>query len=183
MAALAGDARALVVGAAAVRWRSSILPFSLANAVDRRSTRWPRRSSGAGSLFGIPFHLAHPGSFVARAAGDDLRAGPARARARVDVRPLPPRERALEHARVPGLARHRRSSSALAPPGLDAADLLGAAADLGLPRDPRTRRSAARLGPASACRSPSALVYVAIATCVPGSSSTAARERATLSLT
>ncbi len=116
------------------------LPFSIANAFTgmyalAATLVWGRLA------FGVPLHFAHPWLFAARAAGDGDLARPDGSGARLDVHPLPPRERALEPARVPGLDRVRARLLDIAPAGLDAADLVGAAALLGHPRPaPRCAR-------------------------------------------
>src|SRR5581483_11582594 len=62
------------------------------------------------------------------------RARCARAADRDQLRALPQRQRAVEHARVPGLARHGRDRPAVAPARLDGGHRLDAGADVGLPR-------------------------------------------------
>ena len=96
----------------------------------------------------------------ASAAGRDRdpgdRAQPRRPRSppRLDVHPLPQRERLREPPRVPGLARDRPARPADALAGLGRADRVGALALLGHDRDPgggaRRQRVARRSGCASA---------------------------------
>ena len=138
------------------------LPFSLANAFTgmyalAATLVWGRSSSASRSIVHPwQFALALPAT-VHRARAD----GP---RARVDVRPLPLRERAVEPARVPGLDRVGARVLDRDPARLDAADLLGAAAVLGHARDPPRRARRRRLAAARDGARCSALVYLAIAT-------------------
>ena len=121
------------------------LPFSLANSFTGMyalvaTLLWGR------VLFGVPLHFVHPWLFVLVAARDRCGARPDGARARVDVHPLPLRERALEPARVPGLDRVRPRSSRRRSARLDAPDLVGAAALLGHASRSGMPRSAATCG-------------------------------------
>ena len=68
-------------------------------------------------FFGMPLDFAHPLPARRRAPDDDPEPRDARAPARVDVRPLPERERLLEPPRVPGLAGDGAARAALAAPG------------------------------------------------------------------
>ena len=96
----------LELGAAAPPSMAVIyLPFSLANSFTGMyalvaTLLWGRL------LFGVPLHFVHPWLFAV-AARDRCGARPDGARARVDVHPLPLRERALEPPRVPGVDRVR----------------------------------------------------------------------------
>ena len=146
VAALAGDARA-GRRRAARRWRSSTCR-SRSRTRSPACTRSRRRSSGDACVFGVPLHLVHPWLFVLVAARDGRRARADGPRARVDLHPLPPRERALEPPRVPGLDRLRPRLLDVAPARLDAADLVGAAAVLGHARDPPRRARRRRLAAA-----------------------------------
>ncbi len=87
-------------------------------------------------FFDVPLEFAHPFAFLVALPVTVVGPRPARARPGLDLHPLPQRERALEPARVPGLARHRPARLAVAPAGLGRADLLGARADLGDQRAP-----------------------------------------------
>src|SRR5207302_8541328 len=58
-----------------------------------------------------------------------------RASARLDLHPLPERERALEPARIPDLADHGAPGADLAPAGLGALPELAARTHLGRPLD------------------------------------------------
>ena len=123
------------------------LPFSLANAFTGMyalvaTLVWGR------IVFGIPLHFVHPWLFALALPGDRALARADGPRARLDVRPLPVRERALEPARVPGLDRVGAPLLDGAPPRLDAADLVGAAAVLGDPRAPPCGARRRRLVPA-----------------------------------
>ena len=140
VAALAGDARGARRRAAA-RSCVTVLPLTMATASIGlysvvATLFWGRL------LFGVPLDFEHPCCSRSRCPATVARARPARARAGVDVRPLPARERVLEPARVPGLARHRAARAALAAARLGGADLVGARADVG--RRGRARRGARR---------------------------------------
>ena len=98
---------------------------------DRPLLAWSRRCSGAGSSSAIDL----PSSTRSRSASPCRRPcssiGMLRLPARRLVRPLPHGVGAREPARVPGLADLRVPRAAHAAPGLGAADLVGARADLG----------------------------------------------------
>src|SRR5438477_603196 len=87
-------------------------------------------------------HLWDPAPFRASGRLRDLDrrvdrlARRARARDGRELHPLPRGECALEHARVPGLDRHRRDRAPLPAAGLDPPALVDPGADVGLPRDP-----------------------------------------------
>ena len=99
-------------------------------------------------LFDVPLDLVHPFAFVVAVPATVLGARAARPAAGVDVHPLPARERALEPARVPGLARHRAARPGRAAARLGRADLVAARADLGRAGDPRRRDRRRRRWPA-----------------------------------
>src|SRR5262249_15893445 len=93
-----------------------------------------------------PSALRPPVAVRDRRSGGDHLARAVRAGARLDVRPLPLRERDVEPARVPGLDRLRAPVLDRAPARLDAPDLLEPAGLLGDPGDPACRARRARVG-------------------------------------
>ena len=106
-------------------------------------------------LFGVPFTSRTRSLFALALPVTILGLGLLGLVLAADVRPLPARERALEPARVPGLARHRPARPARAPARLGAADLVGARADLGHARAARRgarRRPVARAGDVARAR-------------------------------
>ena len=74
-----------------------------------------------------------------RTARGRPRARAARPRSRLHLRALPERQRTLEPARVPGLARDRPARVAVTAPGLGGPAVLGAGTDVGHQRAPRGR--------------------------------------------
>ena len=139
---LAGDARAARRRAAAVRRRPDP---AHARDLGHRRLRARRDAPLGPHLLRRAAPLRAPGGVRDRRArrGALARAdGPPDG---VELRPLPPRERALEPARVPGLARDRAALPDRAPARLGDADLVAARADLGdrgdPPRRARRRRS------------------------------------------
>ena len=147
------------------------LPFSLANSFTgmyalAATLIWGRRPLRR------PAPLRPPVAVSPRAAGDGDRARADGARARVDVHPLPLRERALEPARVPGLDRVGARLLDVDAPGLDAADLVAAAARTGASSRSAMRRSAGTCGCRSRWSLALGLASFAIATVTFGSSST-----------
>ena len=101
-------------------------------------------------VFGIPFHVVHWLAFVVAVPATILGLGLLGLRVRLDLRAVPERERALEHARVAGAAGHRHARPALAPPRLGAARSRGCSPRPGACRRFARRRSAARRGRTSA---------------------------------
>src|SRR6185437_8493783 len=134
VAALAGDAGGARLGADPVRARD--------RAADARDLGDRDLLARLHAVVGTarlrdPLPRRALGRVPRRGAGDDPRARPARLRVRLDLRPVPECERALEHARVAGAARHRHARAAVAAAGLGGADRVAARADLGRPGDSR----------------------------------------------
>ena len=147
VAALAGHARA--AGRRAARRCVSIAAAAHASPRPRSaSTRSPATLVWGRLLFDDAARARAPAACSPSRCRPPCLPGPARAGARLDVRPLPQRERVLEPARVPGLAGHRPARAALAAARLRRADLVGARARPGGCAPCATRRSAATRWPA-----------------------------------
>src|SRR4029079_11249872 len=134
VAALAGDARAPDRRAGAVHRR--------AGPADARDGRLRPRLARLDARVGprpVPGPTRPPASDPLRDRGAVRcdRARPPRPLARVDLRAVPQRERALQPARRARLAHHRDARADLAAAGLGRTALLGARPDVGDPRDPR----------------------------------------------
>ena len=87
-------------------------------------------------IFGLPLNFIHPAWFIVALVAAIVSLGLLGLVLSSTFVLLRNAELALEPARVPGLARDRPPDQPLAPAGLDAADLVGARADLGHPRAP-----------------------------------------------
>src|SRR5581483_4237519 len=158
VAALAGDARARRRRTAVARAR---LPAVLARERVHRHVRDGGHARVGPARLRRAAALRASLALRALAARDRDRSRADGARARVDVHPLPLRERALEPAGVPGLDRVGPCVLDVAAPRVDAPDLVGAPAVLGHRCDQArgTRRrgvGAARHGRPAGCRIPRA---------------------------
>ena len=133
-------------------------------------------------IFDVPLHLAHPVWFADRAPGGRALARAARARAGLDLRPLRNANSLSNLLEYPVWLVTGLLVGALAAARLDAADLVGARADLGHSRDAaRPRSAASRSSPVAVCLGLGA-IYLVIGHFTLRYFERLARERATLSL-